>query len=645
MKVSEMHLEEMLRLQAGSGQNYFKDKRVLILSANAIGVLRKDLIYTLGIEKAKGFLIRFGFNNGYQDVESIMSDYSQEEKNDRYQLAVLYHKFIGMASVTPLINHRNKDEHSWLCEGTWHNSYEAEHHMKHFGSATEPICWSLVGYASGIMSAFFGERVIIKEVSCAAMGDQCCRYIGKKLSDWGEEIRLELKYYHGTNLGQGMEWPNTSIQEQNEALKQSVAIHEQLTRMVLDGEEISTITSTVGKIIGGTAIVEDKSFQPVAYYSPTMTTENDQMALAYFSTKDVIGDWRLRHLATMLLEEKRPVRLPAELTKKQVSQFIYPIITKQEVLGYISIFKTSNKLTEHEHMIMEFVVAVFALKMMQDRTVAKAENHLIGHYVVELIGGAFNSEASIIERARCIGYNLKRPHRVLVINLDNSTSSIERSGRGGKQLQDLKERLCEAVHKAFNKHNRCGTVTTNGNNIIAITALEGNSTPSDTINLARNIQKLIAKQLPSVTVSIGIGRICHMPRDFSQSYQEAKWALKVIKALKQKNMVISFDCLGTFALFFNGTKQQDLKAFMQNQLGELLKYDAKYNSEFVETLHYFFNYNGNIKDAARAAAVTPGGFKYRLRKICEIGGFTLKEPNKRFDLELALKIWCLVKYK
>ncbi len=644
MKISETHLEEMLRLQAGSGQNYFKDKRVLILNANAIGVLRKDLIYTLGIEKAKGFLIRFGFNNGYQDVESIMSDYSQEEKNDRYQLAILYHKFVGMANVTPLINHSLEAGHTWLCEGTWQDSYEAEHHIKHFGSSAEPVCWSLVGYASGIMSAFFGERVIIKEVSCVAMGDQCCRYVGKKLSDWGEEIRPELKYYHGTSLGQGMDWPNTSIHEQNEALKQSVAVHEQLTRMVIDGEEISTITGTVGRIIGGTVIVEDKSFQPVAYYSPTLTEENHQAAQAYFSTKDIINDWRLRHLAAMLLEEKRPVRLPAELTKKKVSQFIYPIITKQEVLGYISIFKTSNQLTEHEQMMMEFVVAVFALKMMQDRTVAKTENRLIGDYVVELIEGTFNSEASIIERARCIGYNLKRPHRVLVINLDNASSPFK-SGRGGDNFLDLKERLCEIIYKTFVKHHRCGTVTVIGNNIIVITALESNSTPTDTIDLARNMQKMVAKQFPSVTVSIGIGNICNVPRDFRQSYQEAVWSLKVIKALKQKNMVISFDCLGTFALFFKGSNQQDLLAFMQNQLGELLKYDARYNSEFVETLHYFFNYNGNIKDAARAVAVTPGGFKYRLKKICEIGGFDLKEPNKRFDLELALKIWCLVKDK
>ena len=53
--IKEMQMETMLRLQAGLGKNYFKDKRVLILNAKTIGILRKDLIYTLGIEKLRDF--------------------------------------------------------------------------------------------------------------------------------------------------------------------------------------------------------------------------------------------------------------------------------------------------------------------------------------------------------------------------------------------------------------------------------------------------------------------------------------------------------------------------------------------------------------------------------------------------------------
>lgn len=643
INIREMHVETMLKLQAGLGKNYFKDKRVLILNAKAMGILRKDLIYTLGIEKAKGFLIRFGFNNGYQDFKNTMKNLHRDEKNDRYQMAINFHRFIGMANVTPSLRHREDTGPDWTCEGTWHDSYESEHHLKHFGSAAEPVCWTLVGYASGIMSALFGERVIIKEVSCTAMGDQCCRYVGKKLSDWGKEITPELKYYHGTTLGQGTEWPHTSIQEQNEALKQSLAVHEQLTRMVLNGEEISAITSMVGRVMGATVIVEDRSFQPVAYYSPTSSEKNNLAAQAPFATKDIVGDWRLRHLVTTLIQEKKPVRFPAELTKKTVSQFIYPIEIKQDVLGYVSIFKPVYNLTEHEKVTMEYMNAVLALKMMQDRTVAKTETRLIGDYVVELIEGSYKSEASIVERARCIGHNLKLPHQVLVIELDHTrVSSPQRPGRGENRVPALKEQIRDAINRELNIHNKIGTVAISNDRIIVLAALGKNGTPAATTQLARNMQKMIAGQFP-VTVSIGIGRVCYKPGDFSLSYQEAQWSLKVIKGLNQDSMVICFGSLGTFGLLFNAANEQDLLAFMQDQLGALLEYDTKYSSQLVESLHHYFSCNSNIKEAARVSAVTMSGFKYRLRKICEVGNFTLKEPNKRFDLQLALKIWCLIK--
>ncbi|MDD2554273.1 MAG: XylR N-terminal domain-containing protein [Desulfotomaculaceae bacterium] len=634
----EMQLGHILKLQTGSGKNYLKDKRVLILNANAIGILRKDLIYTLGKEKAKGFLIRFGFNNGFRDVNNVMHDFPRIDQEDRYHLARNFHTFIGMANVISAEKKSNELDHNWMCEGCWHDSYEAEHHIKHFGSATEPVCWTLVGYASGIMSAFFGERVIIKEVSCVAMGDQQCRYVGKKLSDWGEEIRPELQYYHGTTLGQGMEWPQASIMEQNQALMQAVAVHDQLTKMVLNGDDMSTITGAVGKIMNGAVMVEDHSFQPVSYFSPTMTTEVNQ--LPPFTTKNIISDWRLRHLAVKLTQENKPVVLPSELTKRPITQFVFPIINRMEVIGYVSLIKTEKKLTEYEQMTMEFVVTVLALKMMQDSTVAKTETRLLGDFVLELITGNFKSESSIVERARCLGYKIKRSHRVLVASLDKPACSLERSTRTEGQTGDIREQLCGIINTALGMYNRTGTATVTGDNIVILTALEDRNS-SNTVELARNIQKMIAKHLPSITISIGLGRVCFTPQDFSDSYQEAKWALKVIKSLNQKNMVIPFDCLGTFGLLFNTNNESSLMQFMNDQLGGLLEYDNKHGSQLVETLNHYYNCNCNMKEAAKATMVTLSGFKYRIGKICEVGNFSLKDPNKRFDLQLALKIWCL----
>src|SRR5436190_1081011 len=56
-------------------------------------------------------------------------------------------------------------------EGIWHDSYEAEQHLLHLGQADEPVCWTLVGFASGYMSCVYGKEVIAIEDRCRGKGD------------------------------------------------------------------------------------------------------------------------------------------------------------------------------------------------------------------------------------------------------------------------------------------------------------------------------------------------------------------------------------------------------------------------------------------------------------------------------------------
>jgi len=638
-----MQFDNILSLRFEAGKNYIKDKRVLIQNTAAIGNLRKELICTLGMEQAKGFLIRYGFASGYHDASIFMRDFPLDDKAKSYRLGVLIHTFVGMAHVAPLESQYDEDNGEWHCEGYWLNSYEAEHHLKHFGPAEEPVCWSLMGYASGIMSAFFGEQVIIKEISCVASGDKHCRYVGKTLAQWGDEILPDLRYYQKINLDKALEQAYDKIHEQNELLKQSVAIHEQINRMVLNGGELPAIASAVGQIIGGTILVEDQFFRPVAYFSPKKSTGGELLTQANCSARDIFNNWRYSHLAATLNQGKKAVLLTPESTRKPFARLISPVTIGHSILGYVNAFKTSGEFTSLDRMTLDHAVTVFALKMMQTRAVAEAENRLKGDFVEDLIMGNFSSENLIIERASYLGYNLSQFHYVLVVEVDNFSRLIKNFMLDEKQLQRFKDHLCETVNLALNACNLNGIVTSKGNHVIVIAALDANTVYTGT-DLARAIKARVNRRFleQKITVSIGIGRICHAPSDFALSYQEAQRAITVIKGLNQNDTVLSFDSLGAYGLLFHNADQQDLLAFMERQLGKLLKYDARHQTQLVDSLHLYFRYDGSIKEAASAAAVTPSAFKYRLKKACEIGGFTLKEPDKKFDLQMALKIWCII---
>ena len=73
----------------------------------------------------------------------------------------------------------------------WEDSFEVSYHKKKNGISHEPLCWTLLGYASGYSSYFMGKQIAFTEIYCEAMGHSHCHIIGKPVEEWGETTDLE----------------------------------------------------------------------------------------------------------------------------------------------------------------------------------------------------------------------------------------------------------------------------------------------------------------------------------------------------------------------------------------------------------------------------------------------------------------------
>ncbi len=71
MKPEDLLLADVLDFQPSQGIIRLHEQRVVILSATAWGLMRKELIDTLGVETARRLLLRFGFADGYHDAVDL----------------------------------------------------------------------------------------------------------------------------------------------------------------------------------------------------------------------------------------------------------------------------------------------------------------------------------------------------------------------------------------------------------------------------------------------------------------------------------------------------------------------------------------------------------------------------------------------
>ncbi|GID28681.1 PucR family transcriptional regulator [Paractinoplanes brasiliensis] len=76
-------------------------------------------------------------------------------------------------------------------------------------------------------------------------------------------------------------------------------------------------------------------------------------------------------------------------------------------------------------------------------------------------------------------------------------------------------------------------------------------------------------------------------------------------------------------------------------LARLIAYDAEHNANLVETLAAWLDAFGDAVAAAAALHVHPNTFRYRLRRLAEVGGLDLTDPDARFGAMLQLRVFLI----
>ena len=200
-----LHLAELLDFRPDQGMIRLHEQRVVILSAAAMGLLRKELVDTLGLAAARRVLLRFGFADGYHDAVSMRDRSQWTTPLDGLRSGAMLHALEGIVRTELLKVEHDEATGRFAEEVAWHDSYEAEQHVHHYGQDTSPVCWSLVGYSSGYVSACLGKEIYFRETTCLGQGAKVCSAVGRDADSWGPEIDAIREDFQAADLGQEVE--------------------------------------------------------------------------------------------------------------------------------------------------------------------------------------------------------------------------------------------------------------------------------------------------------------------------------------------------------------------------------------------------------------------------------------------------------
>lgn len=165
-------------------------------------------------------------------------------------------------------------------------------------------------------------------------------------------------------------------------------------------------------------------------------------------------------------------------------------------------------------------------------------------------------------------------------------------------------------------------------------------------SVVRLAEDFLARTGPRDDVVIGVGRAAATLAEVARSRQDADRALRVLRTDRRSRRVTRFPDVQVESLLL---RLADLAAedgeVHLGRVGALTAYDDKHDSGFVDTLLAYLDSFGNIAEAATAVHVHPNTFRYRLRRLCEISGLDLTDPQDRLGATLQLRLHRLLEQR
>jgi sugar diacid utilization regulator len=311
---------------------------------------------------------------------------------------------------------------------------------------------------------------------------------------------------------------------------------------------------------------------------------------------------------------------------------VQPLACNGRTYGYLLLFPALRELNELDLCRIRQTGFFCVKELINKKNVEAIEKGYKDHFIYDLLYNNFDSAEIIIQRGRYWNWDFRKPHQLLIIAPDDYRSLADKI----QLLEQLQLAVSSFLQTAFSQL----IVSEQQEQIVAIIPQAGAENKSDKqqlLSLAKRLQEHVQEIIPGIGVSIGIGKFYSAAADLCRSYQEAKHALELGKFIQEKRHVTHFEDLGIIRLLAHMSLEQ-LDDYYKEYLTPVIDYDAKNGANLLETLHLYFQQNGDLPLIADKLYMHPNTLRHRLKKVEELLDVDLQKMESRLNLAVACKI-------
>jgi sugar diacid utilization regulator len=233
----------------------------------------------------------------------------------------------------------------------------------------------------------------------------------------------------------------------------------------------------------------------------------------------------------------------------------------------------------------------------------------------DLLSGVFDDEDEIIVRARTFGFDLRRPHGLILLT--------------AARIDQDRAALRSAVTALLPSIGNAAEVAMTGDVAphVVLVVPAGAGTWADVVEATTRVSRT---HRVTAVVSPPIAGA----RAIAGAYRRARELLPLAVTVFRRPHVIEADDLIVYQIL-RGSRAEDREDFLQRTLGPILHLPEVQRAPLLETLDALHEGSGHTETAAAMLGVHTNTVRYRIGRIHHLTGLRYDHPPDRFKLEVA----------
>ncbi|GAA1262764.1 helix-turn-helix domain-containing protein [Pseudonocardia aurantiaca] len=403
--------------------------------------------------------------------------------------------------------------------------------------------------------------------------------------------------------------------------------HRELMQLVLDEVGLAGLVAALARTLGASVTVEDADGRLLARapdegYRPPPDAAARRRAPARQALEDLARRYEVVRIP--VVAPAGPVLPGAPNDARREKAWVAPVVLGHELVGRLWVTAPPAVPAPVQLRVIERFALVVALELLKARHLVAVEGRLSGDLVADLLRqeGPLHPQ-SLLDRAAALGHDLAVPRTVAVLAVDGQLPA-------GVRVAE--------VARAAAGPDATPLVGAHEDGYVLLVPDE-----PEPVDVLRRVRAQVAQLAgPSCPVTLVAGPTARTPEEYAPAYRVARGAARLRRAARPGGFVDARQ-LGLSALLLETGAPDALRRFASSGLRPLVLHDERRGGDLVSTLRVWLRTGCSTSATAAELVVHPNTVGYRLGRIEQLTGRSLRGIDARLELQLALTVRDIVR--